>query len=67
MDEPQIAINGEPLTTAQAMAVRVACSSYFDEMASNPDALGEDDHGRRMTALYAERLGEVIGLMLGNG
>jgi hypothetical protein len=63
--EPQIDINGVRLSVGQAMALRVACTAYLDEMASNPDALGPDEHGRRMTSLYADRLREVVQIMLG--
>lgn len=64
--EPQIEINGTTLTIGQAMALRIACTSYHDEMASNPDALGIDEHGRRMASLYADRLREVLHLMVGH-
>lgn len=66
--EPQIDINGMRLSVGQAMALRVACTAYLDEMANDPDALGADEHGRRMTLLYATRLRDVVRLMLhGNG
>lgn len=58
-DEARIAINGRPLTGGQSMAVRVAVVHYLADMLADPDALGEDAHGRRMTRLYADRLKEV--------
>ncbi|TGR84593.1 hypothetical protein EN866_32830 [Mesorhizobium sp. M2D.F.Ca.ET.223.01.1.1] len=64
-EEPRIEINGTILSIGQAMALRVAATAYLDEMASNPDALGEDEHGRRMTGLYADRLNEVVRIMIG--
>lgn len=60
--EAKITVNGQELTTAQSLAVRVALSSYHSEMSSNPDALGNDDHGRRMTAAYRDRLAETLQL-----
>jgi hypothetical protein len=63
-DEPAIEINGKTLSGGQAMAIRVACSAYFKDMISNPDALGADEHGRAMTASYRIRLAEVLQLMI---
>jgi hypothetical protein len=64
MDEPRIEINGRPLSAAQAMAVRVACTSFHAQLATDPDPLGDDEHGRRMASLYVERLSEVLRIML---
>lgn len=61
--EPDITINGTPLSFGQAMALRVAASAYLMEM-SNPDALGDDEQGRAIAKGYNERLGEVIKLMI---
>ncbi|MFQ6550473.1 hypothetical protein AADZ90_021225 [Aestuariibius sp. 2305UL40-4] len=61
MAEPNISINGTRLTEGQAMAVRVAIASYLSEM-QNPDALGDDRHGRNMAAAYKDRLSEVVNL-----
>lgn len=55
--EPRIVINGVPLTTAQAMLVRVALSGF------DPDC-GDDEHGRLMTAAYRARLSEVLDLII---
>jgi hypothetical protein len=62
-NEPEIIINGMRLSSAQAMAVRVAVTSYHGEM-SDPVALGDDDHGRAMTKAYRERLSEVLRQMI---
>lgn len=62
MDEPHITVNGQELTTGQAMAVRVALSNFFIEM-GDPDALGDDEHGRAMVAAYSARAAEVLRLM----
>ena len=64
MTEPVITINGRPLIEAQAMAVRVAILAYHQEMA-DPLALGDDEHGKRMTEAYRDRLGEVLSIMAG--
>lgn len=58
MDEPEITINGVRLTSGQAMAVRVAISSF------NPDC-GDDEHGRAMSKAYADRLREVCRIIVG--
>jgi hypothetical protein len=55
--EPDVVINGYRLTPAQAMAVRVAVSSF------DPDC-GEDETGQAMTAAYGARLAEVLAIML---
>lgn len=65
MPEPQITINGVALTQAQAMAVRVAITSYHSEMC-NPTALGEDATGRGITKGYHTRLSEVLSLIFGH-
>lgn len=64
MSEPVITINGRPLIEAQAMAVRVAILAYHQEMA-DPLALGDDEHGKRMTEAYRDRLGEVLSIIAG--
>jgi hypothetical protein len=53
MSEPTIVINDQILTLGQAMAVRVAIVNFHD-------ALGEDEHGEKMSAAYRERLSEVL-------
>ena len=58
MQEPEIIINGKPLTNAQAMTVRVAVSSF------EPDC-GDDGHGAAMAKAYAERANEVFRIMMG--
>ncbi len=62
MREPAIRMNGVLLTPAQAMAVRVAVTSYAMEM-REPGALGDDEHGQAMAQAYADRLGEVSELI----
>jgi hypothetical protein len=61
-NEPQISINGIPLSEGQGMAVRVACEAFLSQM--REEGLGDDEHGKLMAELYAERLLEVRGLIL---
>jgi hypothetical protein len=63
MTEPDITINGEPLTFAQAMTLRVALTSFHMYLAAEgtPTELGES-----LTAGYRARASEVEGLMFRN-
>lgn len=61
--EPPIEIGGVRLSAGQAMAVRVAITSYMEQM-SEPDALGGDARGLRMAAAYRTRLQEVERIIL---
>lgn len=63
MSEPVILINGRRLTDGQAMAVRVAITTFHQEMAE-PDALGGDEHGKRMAEGYRDRLTEVLRMLV---
>lgn len=57
MNEPIITINGKVLTTAQALTIRVAVSSFLMDM--REEGLGDDDHGKKMAGLYIERASEL--------
>ena len=61
--EPDITINGERLTFAQAMALRVAVTTFHIHLAAEgtPAELGE-----QLTAGYRARISEVEGLMFRN-
>lgn len=61
MNEPQMSINGVALSEGQAMAVRVACSSFFAEMSGSD--LWHDDLGRQIQGGYRARLREVLALI----
>ena len=63
MQEPSITINGHQLGTSQAAALRVAATNMLTEM-SSANALGNDEHGRKLTAAYHARLTEIMHLML---
>jgi len=57
--EPSIIINDHTLTHGQVMTVRVALAGFYFDL-SDPDALGDDEHGRAMTAAYRQRLSEIF-------
>lgn len=63
MSEPNIIINGQALTEAQAMAVRVAITNFHAETA-DMHALGTDQHGIEMCTAYHLRLSEVVKLIV---
>jgi hypothetical protein len=63
--EANVVVNGQKLSFGQAMALRVAASSFLTEM-NQPGALGSDDAGRAIAKGYGERLSEVVRLMLGD-
>lgn len=48
--EPIITVNGTPLTSAEAMTVRVALETF--DMTLAADGLGDDAHGKTMVKLY---------------
>ncbi|WP_454287215.1 hypothetical protein [Rhizobium arsenicireducens] len=60
--EPHIIINGTPLTTAQAMTVRVALTCYLMEIADD-GALGSDRNGEAIRQGYL-KAGREIGLLM---
>lgn len=60
MDEPTITINGQTLSVGQAMTVRVALSAFQFGL---KDGLGDDEHGKAMTAGYQARLSEIFQMM----
>lgn len=62
MDEPTITINGTTLTTGQAMTLRVALGSFLMSL-SGENPLGDDEHGKAMTAAYQARGREIAVLM----
>lgn len=62
MSEANITVNGTPLNSAQSMAVRIALTAFHSDM-TQPDALGSDEHGKKMANLYRERLAEVLKLI----
>lgn len=61
-NEARVVINGRELTPQQTMAMRVAVSNMRGEMLG-PNPLGNDAHGIKMAAAYAQALGEVERLL----
>lgn len=55
-NEPEIIIDGQRLSEAEAMSVRCAIASMISKYHDNPDALGTDDHGRTMVKHYLRNL-----------
>lgn len=55
--EPDITINGVPLSSAQAMAVRVAVSNFYGEL------MGPQEYPSAIDDLYRTRLREVQDIM----
>ena len=62
MTEPTITINGVTLSQGQAMTVRVALSAFAMDLR---DGLGDDEHGKAMTAAYRARLSEILKIIHG--
>jgi hypothetical protein len=60
--EPHIEINSVTLTVGQAMTLRVALSSFV--MTLTHEGLGDDEHGKAMTAAYLQRAKEIESIML---
>jgi hypothetical protein len=60
MNEPNIIINGQKLTSGQAMTVRVALGAFAMSL---KDGLGDDEHGRRMTTAYQAQLADIFRIM----
>jgi len=59
--EPEITINGQKITNAMAMTIRVAIESFAQSI--NSEGLGHDEHGLEMVRLYNERIHEIRSLM----
>jgi hypothetical protein len=60
MAEPDITINGTPLSFAQAMTLRVAISSFHMYLTDEKTAA---ELGEQLTAGYRARASEIEGLM----
>ena len=60
--EARITINGQPLTTAQSMTIRVALSLFLMDM-NNESALGGDATGEDIRQNYLARGREIFKLI----
>lgn len=63
--EAAITINGIRLSFTQSWTVRVAIADFLMALA-DPNAMGDDEHGRAMVRGYRARAEEVQKLIFGN-
>lgn len=63
--EADITINGQRLTYAQAMTIRVIVATSLSDF-DDPDFLGKDKHGRNMVQLYKKSLNEIQDMIFEN-
>lgn len=61
--EAEIVINGVKLSFAQSMTLRCAITDFLFTL-SEQNALGNDEHGLKMTALYKARAREIERLII---
>ena len=61
-DEAIITINGNVLTIAQSITLRVALASFSS--AIKIEGLGDDDHGKTMTNRYLSVCREIEDMMI---
>ena len=59
--EPSITVNGTPLTVVQAMTIRVALQTFAAHL--HHEGLGDDGHGKMMTAAYLAAVREINALI----
>ena len=57
-----VIINGIELSPAQITTLRVAISSFIVDLKN--EGLGDDDHGKKITALYIERAQEIEHILI---
>jgi hypothetical protein len=63
--EPKIHINGETLTVAESMTLRVAVSSFHAEL--KQDGLGDDETGKQLSDGYIKACESIFRKMgMGN-
>ncbi len=63
--EPRIIINGYEISEAAAMTVRVAIEAFARDL--HRTGLGDDKHGRRMTAGYLAQIDVIRHLIFERG
>lgn len=61
--EPLITINGTELTDAQVMTLRVALLNFSADLCAEKHPLGDDDHGKAMTAGYKLQINEILKIL----
>lgn len=60
-EEASIIINGNPLSKAQSMTLRVALESFASTISE--DGLGDDAHGKFMSKAYLDNCSTIRKLM----
>jgi hypothetical protein len=63
-NEPKITINGLALKPAEALSVRLAVDQWACQLATDPEALGTDEHARTLHGNYLRLLRNVLGHMM---
>lgn len=59
---PAVSINGEFITHGEVESLRCAVTALHSEMA-DPNALGNDEHGRFMARHYRQHMERILRLM----
>ena len=60
--EASITINGNPLTVAQAMTVRVSLAQFMIDI-QEPGALGDDENGQAIREGYLTAIRQILEFM----
>ena len=63
VQEPIITINGVQLGIGHAMTLRAALNCFSREL-DGPNALGDDEHGKKVVNLYKKRIREINKIIL---
>lgn len=59
--EPEIIINGIDIGPGCAITIRVAIEVFFSYLIE--DGIGDDEHGKRMTENYLNRIDDIRKIM----
>jgi DNA-binding beta-propeller fold protein YncE len=64
--EAKIVINGQELTEAQSMTMRVSIETFYAFLSDTSTALGSDPHGVALSSAYRNRMDEIRNYMYAN-
>lgn len=64
MSEAQITINGYLLINSESMTIRCALENFAVDLQNN--GMGDDDHGKIMTAAYLRNIDQIRKLIVRN-
>lgn len=64
MSEAQITINGYLLRNSESMTIRCALENFAVDLQNN--GMGDDDHGKTMTAAYLLNIDQIRKLIVRN-